>query len=155
MIREGCCVSRRLRWLCPLPPCWPRLHPFNTIPPPLMPTSPSRPRRPAQLCVRSSCPELIAAVQLHIATFLDDLTGGTVLPGVTPPGQLSVGRTKPPVDARVAALHHAYLAAATPASPSPLNPGPVVPVPAAAVGPKVSHTWLRSAALSEWQRLVA
>lgn len=122
--------------------------------PPLAPPRPLSLVAP-QLCVRSSCPELIAAVQLHIATFLDDLTGGTVLPGVTPPGQLSVGRTKPPVDARAAALHHAYLAATAPATPLPSSPDPVVPVQVTSVGPKVSHTWLRSAALSEWQRLVA
>ncbi|GAX78147.1 hypothetical protein CEUSTIGMA_g5589.t1 [Chlamydomonas eustigma] len=110
-------------------------------------------RAACQVYVRSSSPEVVHAIQLNAGEWLRDLSGGSVLYGLSARGLHAVGVPRPPLDARVAALHRNFLAFA---SPSDANIGHLsAPLSGASLGPKVPHSWLRKSALTEWQRLAA
>jgi len=103
-----------------------------------------------QLYIRSSAPEVAQAVQLNASDWLQDLTGGTVLSGLSQPGLHATGIPKPPIHPRVAAIQRSFLAAAE-SSLLATAAGIEAPTSQQVLG----HAWLRTAALTEWQRLVS
>ena len=102
-----------------------------------------------QLYIRSSAPEVTHAVQLNASDWLQDLAGGTVLPGLAQPGLHATGAPKPSIHPRVAATQGSFQAAS---SDSSLFSAAGISTP---MSSKVGHAWLRTAALDEWQRLVS
>eukprot|EP00199_Chlamydomonas_sp_CCMP681_P005113 CAMPEP_0119113654 /NCGR_PEP_ID=MMETSP1180-20130426/44754_1 /TAXON_ID=3052 ORGANISM="Chlamydomonas cf sp, Strain CCMP681" /NCGR_SAMPLE_ID=MMETSP1180 /ASSEMBLY_ACC=CAM_ASM_000741 /LENGTH=125 /DNA_ID=CAMNT_0007101853 /DNA_START=14 /DNA_END=391 /DNA_ORIENTATION=+ len=119
------------------------------------------------ISIRSIAPDVVSAVQSAPQAWLHGLAGGTLQLCMGASGEQTAhiagqAGPQPPLHPRVAALHSAAHIA-TPASMGMLRagsaglPGGTMDVWAqgALAGTKVSHKWMASVALAEWQRLAA